>query len=293
MSFTNNKAQKANYFKCKNVLYNGSVILLNIDNCPYIIKFKEEFMKNHLLKVLAILIVSILITSCTKDDDPGQLTLHFNHFFNDEAFKADTSTTHILNNGEELIFQRFQYYITNIRLQSEDGTWWSEEESYHIVNAGHNNPQILLDEVPTGTYTEVSYMIGVDSMRNFSGAQDGALSPSNALFWSWNTGYIFLAVEGRCSSCPENNPFFIHHIGGFKSPYQANRVNTQELPDKLVMKDGSDAAIDFRVQVNELYEGNAIQLDFEETQTIHSSSETTRLLSENYAAMFTVSRVVN
>ena len=59
-------------------------------------------------------------------------------------------------------------------------------------------------------------MIGVDSARNTSGAQLGALDPANSMFWSWNSGYIFVRMEGNSpqSTQPYNKLQF--HIGGFK-----------------------------------------------------------------------------
>lgn len=250
-------------------------------------------MINQWYRVGILALVVFVMASCSKDEEPADVTLQFNHFFKETAFRADTVTVYTLDNGEELHYQRLEYYVTNIQLKAEDGSWWSEENSYHIINASEHNPSIVLEDLPYGTYTELRYMMGVDSVRNFSGAQDGALSPSRGLFWSWNTGYIFLAAEGRCSSCPENNPFFIHHIGGFRSPYEANHVITHELPSNLVLDDGSNASIDLRVNVNEIHEGEAIQINFAETQAIHASSETTKLMSENYAKMINVTGVTN
>jgi hypothetical protein len=50
--------------------------------------------------------------------------------------------------------------------------------------------------VPAGTYTGMYLTMGVDSARNVSGAQEGALDPANGMFWSWTSGYIMIKAEG-------------------------------------------------------------------------------------------------
>ena len=56
--------------------------------------------------------------------------------------------------------------------------------------------KLELADIPNGEYTKVNYTIGVDAARNTEGAQDGALDLVNGMFWSWNTGYIFMKMEG-------------------------------------------------------------------------------------------------
>ena len=81
--------------------------------------------------------------------------------------------------------------ISNFKLKKSDGTWWIHPESYFLVDLSNDLSTTLdLGSVPSGEYTELSYTIGVDSLRNVSGAQSGALSTTNNMFWSWNTGYI-------------------------------------------------------------------------------------------------------
>src|SRR5690606_18580217 len=70
-----------------------------------------------------------------------------------------------------------------------------------------------IDNVPAGYYVEIQYTMGVDSEKNVSGAQVGALSLSNGMFWDWNSGYIMLKAEGY-SPQAENNGFAFH-LGGF------------------------------------------------------------------------------
>ncbi|MFM1792223.1 MAG: hypothetical protein RLZZ252_577 [Bacteroidota bacterium] len=62
----------------------------------------------------------------------------------------------------------------------------------------------------------------MDSLHNCSGIQEGALSPSNGMFWSWSTGYIFVRVEGKSNQSPTGN--FLYHLGGYQGPFNAIRA---------------------------------------------------------------------
>ena len=37
--------------------------------------------------------------------------------------------------------------------------------------------------------------LGVDSLRNVTGVQTGALDPAMDMYWTWNTGYVMAKLE--------------------------------------------------------------------------------------------------
>ena len=55
----------------------------------------------------------------------------------------------------------------------------------------------MLKNIPNAKYTKLKFMLGVDSLRNSTGVQDGYLDPSHGMIWDWNTGYIFFKHEGN------------------------------------------------------------------------------------------------
>lgn len=116
--------------------------------------------------------------------------------------------------GDSLNFTTLNYYLSNIQLQKTDGTWWVDEESYYLVKIDQGTDFTFeIDNVPTGDYTAMKITHGVDSTRNVSGIQEGALSPSNGMFWSWNNGYIMFKAEGTSPQSSEGD--FAFHLGGF------------------------------------------------------------------------------
>lgn len=160
--------------------------------------------------------------SCKKEVTPepdvtaqetGKVKIVMNHKWGAADFELNTQFVND-QTDDTLNFTMFKYYISNFKLKKSDGTWWSHPESYFLVNlANPSSSSFDLENVPIGSYTEMSFVMGVDSTRNVSGAQTGALSTVNGMFWSWNSGYIMLKAEGTSPQALGNA--FAYHLGGF------------------------------------------------------------------------------
>jgi hypothetical protein len=83
----------------------------------------------------------------------------------------------------------FKYYISNVSLITRNCDFVAIPDSYFLVNAADSstlNQQI--NNIPEGKYTGITFTMGVDSLRNFAGAQTGVLDPAKGMFWRWNSG---------------------------------------------------------------------------------------------------------
>ena len=174
-------------------------------------------MKNILsiLSLAAILLFGA--TSCNKNKDKatGELEIAFEHVWgmNEDVFSLNTDYVHPMNN-EALNFSTFKYYVSNIILTKEDGTQWKDSNSYYLIDLSKPaSLKLALAKVPVGIYKSMTYTLGVDSLRNVSGVQTGALSTANGMFWNWNSGYIMLKAEG--TSPASSSGSFAFHLGGF------------------------------------------------------------------------------
>ena len=47
------------------------------------------------------------------------------------------------------------------------------------------------------------------------------MDPTNGMYWTWQSGYINLKLEGTSSACPARNHFFQYHLGGYQFPNNA------------------------------------------------------------------------
>ena len=190
----------------------------------------------YIMKTTKLIFVALLglflsiSTSCKKEeptpeptpaaDEKGTVKINLAHkwgFTNGTTFKLDTTLVHPMS-GDSLNFTTLKYYISNIKLKKSDGTWWTQAESYFLVDLSNpSSLELSLSNVPVGDYTDVYYTMGVDSTRNVSGAQSGALATTNMMFWNWNSGYVMLKAEG--TSVDSSTGSFAFHLGGFSGQY--------------------------------------------------------------------------
>ena len=182
--------------------------------------------------------------SCTYSDKYGTVDVIFDHKWGMSGadFQMNTDIKHPMT-GDTLNFSMFKYYVSNFRLKDTDGNWWSHPESYFLLDLSNGtSASATIENVPVGTYTEMSYMLGVDSARNVSGAQSGALSVTNGMFWSWTTGYIMIKTEGTSPQAGSGS--FAFHLGGFEG---SNNIVTTKTVDfsalNLEVKEGGNSDV--------------------------------------------------
>lgn len=176
---------------------------------------------NKLFITLAITSLFYLHSCKETEDKPAPITtfgtaeIEFEHVWGmgQDPFALNTTLVHPMTK-DTVKFTTLKYYVSNIQLKKSDGTWWTDIESYYLVDLSIVEGNLLkLKNIPSGTYTAMKYVLGVDSLRNVSGAQTGALSVSNAMFWSWNSGYIMIKAEGLSPQSASGD--FAFHLGGY------------------------------------------------------------------------------
>lgn len=187
--------------------------------------------------------------------------------------------------GDSLIISRFEYYVSNIKLIADSSVWQSRE--YFFVKQLRDSSHILsidLQNIPSRPYRWVELSIGVDSLKNHSGAQVGALDPINGMFWTWNQGYIFLKLEGYYLLPQPPNRGMVYHIGE-DNCYQTLRF---ELPEGWQVAQGLRLA----VELDKLFGGfeqAPIRLKMPQSQKSISvmGGPKAPKIAENYRYMFT------
>ncbi len=206
------------------------IFLLN----PILMKF--SFFSTAALGGMLLLIA----TGCEpKPKNPGTLSIELEHVWGsaEDPFALNTDLTHPMS-MEHLNFTMLKYYVSNVELTNEDGTVWKAPESYYLVDLSQPlTTQLELTNVPAGHYTGMSFLLGVDSVRNVSGAQTGALDATNGMFWSWNSGYIFLKAEG--TSPESSNGNFSYHLGGFSGANNATQKINLMFDAHAVVEEGA------------------------------------------------------
>ncbi len=206
--------------------------------------------------LLALLCPVILLSSCKKDgaeivtNTKSSFTLEFEHQVNGAVLNLNT-TTYRNAKGEEFKIDVFKYYVSNVKLSKTDGTTYLIPESYFLIDESKPSTKLItVNDVPTGDYTKIEYTIGVDYARNFAGAQTGALDPLNGMFWTWNSGYIFVKLEGTSPQSKAQNNALTFHIGGVLDPNNTIRTYTTEINSANPLRIRTDSKPDMHFIVN-------------------------------------------
>jgi hypothetical protein len=206
--------------------------------------------------LLALLCPIILLSSCKKDGEEivtntkSSFTLEFEHQVNGAALNLNT-TTYKNAKGEEFKIDVFKYYVSNVKLSKTDGTTYLIPESYFLIDESKPSTKLItVNDVPSGDYTKIEYTIGVDYARNFAGAQTGALDPVNGMFWTWNSGYIFVKLEGTSPQSKAQNNALTFHIGGVLDPNNTIRTYTAEINSINPLRIRTDSKPDMHFIVN-------------------------------------------
>lgn len=263
-----------------------------------------------LFSVLYICFVVLLSVSCSDDegsDGAGTLTLHFDNVVGDADLKLNTDNTPYTNSkGEVYKLTKVRYYVSNITAKREDGTIYTDEvksdgsAGYYLIDeADVESQDVILQNVPQGSYTEVMFTIGVDASQVDQGAQTGALDPANELFWSWNSGYIFMQVEGISPASTQAGNVLQYHVGGYKddsanaSSIQANNVKTFTLSfngDSAPVKLGHEPEVHLLYDINKFFNGAGESVTFTANASRHSPKACVDI-AKNIAGAFTVDHI--
>ncbi|MET0462554.1 MAG: MbnP family protein [Chitinophagaceae bacterium] len=244
----------------------------------------------YFLSVTFFSVVTMLLAASGPRDartNPANaaVSLEFIHKVGSKELFTDSSYQN--NFGESYTISRFRYYISNIQWHNHHtgSLYKMPPRSFLIDEAVPESKQIAL-VIPPGQYTSLSFLIGVDSLKNVSGAQDGTLDPINGMFWTWQTGYIMAKLEGSSPVSSLPRKMFEFHIGGFKGPY--NVVRRVEIPLKknlLISKEKKQAPISIVVDINKWFDGKH-PLPLSAYTACMTPGKLSLQYAENYFTMF-------
>ncbi len=174
-------------------------------------------------KIILILIASISFLSCKKNqdiDDPNQnistsnLSIQFHHKIDGQAIEKD-KLIYTNEAGNLYSVNLLKYYISDVRLINDQGEEF-KLNNYDLINAFDstgNFSSIEANNVPYGKYISMRFALGIDSIRNHTGAQDGDLDPIHDMIWSWNIGYLFFKHEGFFINTNGDTVKMEYHLG--------------------------------------------------------------------------------
>jgi cytochrome c peroxidase len=111
-------------------------------------------------------------------------------------------TEWVTDSGQTVSVTRLAFLLSDFRLQTEYGPWIKLTGQYAFIDASQNRLSFRLENVPSGTYKQIAFTVGLNEKVNYGDASqwpaDHPLNPLvNTLHWSWLGGYVFFALEGH------------------------------------------------------------------------------------------------
>ncbi len=155
-----------------------------------------------------------------------------------------------LTSGDSLKIEMLKFYVSGFQFRKNGKTVF-EAPVYHLINAFDSKTLVFDVPLPPQTdFNEIAFTIGVDSLANVSGAQDGDLDATKGMYWSWQSGYVNFKIEGQSNLYKTRKNEFFFHLGGYMPPDQTIQQLVLEVPDRKNIRIRADLqkfleAIDF------------------------------------------------
>ncbi len=164
-------------------------------------------MKNRSYLFFATFIVALTtLSACNKDkeeQDPeiteGRINLNMKAVWGDQPFSLGTVYTDPFD--RPILTESLRAYVSNIFVIREDG---SEVLLTDVALINFNDGATFTSTIPAGRYTGIRFGVGVPEHLNtdqdpaqYPSAHPLSVQSSQGMFWTWNSGYIFVKFEGK------------------------------------------------------------------------------------------------
>ena len=236
--------------------------------------------------------LGLWLTGCKKDvsetAETGTIKIQLTHVAGSQPFALNTAYTNAF--GESFTVTKYKYYLSNITLTDEANNKHVIPESYFLVDESKSASKTLFVPAPIGTYKAISFLIGVDSIHNVSGAQTGVLDPFHDMFWTWNTGYVMAKLEGTSPQSTLPNQKIEYHTGGFKGEHSVLRTIVFPFPQNYSVQAIDGFQVNITADVMKWFEG-VHPLSIVTVPTVTAPGQLASRIADNYASMFTLTSV--
>jgi len=145
--------------------------------------------------------VAFLLSIWGQLTSAQELPVHVTHSFGDAPLLSD-SLRYKNEVGETISVTRLSYLLSGFEFQTADGSWKQTKPQPVWIDLGKRRTSFVLKYLPKGAIRGIRFKVGLDEKSNAADPAglpfDHPLNPNlNGLHWSWQGGYIFMAVEGH------------------------------------------------------------------------------------------------
>ncbi len=161
--------------------------------------------KNAIVFIVVIFAMMVSFFSCVPQPVPflggGAIVVNFVPVFDGEAIELKNGSEHTFN-GEEITFDEFKFYLSNIVLKDENGDFTDLSEIRLIEFDDPSSSTLNIKNVPLGNYKSIQFDIGVpasENATNWDPNRYGGNHPLNneSMFDQRLSSYKFLILDGN------------------------------------------------------------------------------------------------
>ncbi len=239
--------------------------------------------------LLPIIFFALVFHSCDEDDaDDNVVTptlgvvnfVFVNEVDGEPILPVNLNYTNDAGNAYSV--NLLKYYISNITFVKSDGAKF-KAPNYELVINDSVNSKTFSTIVPVGNYTTLKFLMGVDSIKNHSGAQSGELDPIYGMFWDWNTGYLYFKHEGEFIDSTGAVLPLVYHYGG------PNALVEHELAIALPVS-STLRTITITFNLNKIYRSPNV-VDFNGNNLQSGVPGWVSIMKQNFPGSFTVTSI--
>jgi hypothetical protein len=248
-------------------------------------------------RLYAACLITLALTSCQKtvspEDKTGTLKITFINSVKGNPVGLG-STVHTNAFGEQYTITKFKYYVSGVNAFFSGMASATEKESYYLVDESKPTSLTFSFAAKANKYQVLQFMLGVDSARNVSGAQTGALDPLNDMFWTWNSGYIMAKLEGTSPQSTVVNNKIEYHIGGFSGVNNTLNYIPLNMPGNALLdiREGKTTEVIIEADIDKWWQ-MPNDLKIATNAVCHDPGALAKKFADNYSDMFTVKNVIN
>jgi hypothetical protein len=226
------------------------------------------------MKLMLFVCYFLLVANLSFAQEKKNLRLNFDLLWENNGLVLEKS--YFLKNGNDSIkITNLKFYLANIELWKGEKMVYRDENIAHLIDlSAPNSLRLTLKKLPNMKFDQLKFDFGLDSAINVSGVLGGDLDPTKGMYWTWQTGYIHLKLEGESKLCPTRNHFFQFHLGGYQQA-----LKTQQ---KLLFKTKKQDKICFQIDIAPFFEA----INLAETNQIMSPSLKAVQLSQKFTQLF-------
>jgi hypothetical protein len=177
------------------------------------------------LKKLFSLVLLFALWGCQPDKKQDQETnLNLSFKLKEGNIPYNFNQVFKTNQGYRVLVNTLKFYLSHIYLHTQNNDSVLIKD-LGLIDFGSAEKQEIKTSPANNTYQGISLFLGVPA--NLNGTSNPDFDPSifenshplnliNNMYWTWNTGYIFLKIEGKIDTTgienvPLTNNWFYHN----------------------------------------------------------------------------------